>query len=133
MVTTTMRFSWQRTSSQSEIWTPPDAAWLGFVDDEEHGGCVIPIMMLYDEHDEDSGDAPRADQCKSLGFFVSGWKRRGKNGSSGRTRTKTPFRKSCAFSNLLKILGRTILRFRTIRLFHVFVGQNLVQNEYWRA
>jgi|ERR1035441_4554759 hypothetical protein len=107
MVTTTMRFSWQRTSSQSEIWTPPDAAWLGFVDDEEHGGCVIPIMMLYDEHDEDSGDAPRADQCKSLGFFVSGWKRRSKNGSSGRTRTYNPPVNSRGAYAGVKVLSRT--------------------------
>jgi uncharacterized protein len=27
--------------------------WAELVDDEEHGGCVIPMMMLYHEHDKD--------------------------------------------------------------------------------
>src|SRR5208337_1632353 len=35
-----------------------------------------------------------------------------KNGSSGRTRTPKPIRKSSPISNLLKTLSRTILRFR---------------------
>jgi uncharacterized protein len=27
--------------------------WVELVQDDEHGGCLIPIMMLYHEHDED--------------------------------------------------------------------------------
>jgi uncharacterized protein len=27
--------------------------WAGLFNDEEHGGCVIPMMALYHEHDED--------------------------------------------------------------------------------
>jgi uncharacterized protein len=27
--------------------------WAELMDDEEHGGCLIPMMMLYHEHDED--------------------------------------------------------------------------------
>jgi uncharacterized protein len=27
--------------------------WAQLVNDEKHGGCLIPIMMLYHEHDED--------------------------------------------------------------------------------
>jgi uncharacterized protein len=27
--------------------------WSELVNDEEHGGCLIPMMMLYHEHDED--------------------------------------------------------------------------------
>jgi uncharacterized protein len=27
--------------------------WADLVDDEEHGGCLIPVMMLRHEHDED--------------------------------------------------------------------------------
>jgi uncharacterized protein len=27
--------------------------WAELVDDEEHGGCVIPMMALYHEHDDD--------------------------------------------------------------------------------
>ncbi len=27
--------------------------WLELVNDEEHGGCLIPMMMLCHEHDED--------------------------------------------------------------------------------
>jgi uncharacterized protein len=27
--------------------------WAGLVNDEEHGGWLIPLMMLYHEHDED--------------------------------------------------------------------------------
>jgi hypothetical protein len=36
MATTTMRFLWQRTSSpKNEIRSPPDAAWVEPVKDEE--------------------------------------------------------------------------------------------------
>ena len=27
--------------------------WTELINDEEHGGCLIPMMMLYHEHDED--------------------------------------------------------------------------------
>ncbi len=27
--------------------------WVELVDDEQHGGCLIPMMMLHHEHDED--------------------------------------------------------------------------------
>ncbi len=27
--------------------------WAALVKDEEHGGCLIPVMMLHHEHDED--------------------------------------------------------------------------------
>ncbi len=27
--------------------------WAEFMDDEEHGGCLVPMMMLFHEHDED--------------------------------------------------------------------------------
>ena len=27
--------------------------WAELANDEEHGGCLIPMMMLYHEHDED--------------------------------------------------------------------------------
>jgi uncharacterized protein len=27
--------------------------WAQLVNDEEHGGCMIPVMMLYHEHDDD--------------------------------------------------------------------------------
>jgi uncharacterized protein len=29
------------------------AEWGELLNDEEHGGCVIPMMALYHEHDED--------------------------------------------------------------------------------
>lgn len=32
--------------------------WAELVDDEEHGGWLIPMMMLYHEHDEDSEMRP---------------------------------------------------------------------------
>jgi uncharacterized protein len=32
--------------------------WSELVDDEEHGGCLIPMMMLYHEHDEDQEMRP---------------------------------------------------------------------------
>ncbi len=28
------------------------------VNDEEHGGCLIPMMMLFHEHDEDPKTRP---------------------------------------------------------------------------
>ena len=30
-----------------------DGGWAELLNDEEHGGCVIPMMALYHEHDED--------------------------------------------------------------------------------
>lgn len=33
--------------------------WAELVNDEEHGGCVIPMMMLCHEHDEDPGMRPK--------------------------------------------------------------------------
>ena len=27
--------------------------WAELIEDEEHGGCLLPMMMLYHEHDED--------------------------------------------------------------------------------
>ena len=32
--------------------------WGELVNNEEHGGCLIPMMMLYHEHDEDPGMRP---------------------------------------------------------------------------
>ena len=29
------------------------------MDDEEHGGCLVPMMMLYHEHDEDPNMRPK--------------------------------------------------------------------------
>jgi len=29
------------------------AEWAELITDEEHGGCMVPVMMLYHEHDED--------------------------------------------------------------------------------
>jgi uncharacterized protein len=28
-------------------------SWAGLIEDEEHGGCILPMMMLCHEHDED--------------------------------------------------------------------------------
>ena len=33
--------------------------WAELVNDEEHGGCLIPMMMLYHEHDEDPKMRPK--------------------------------------------------------------------------
>jgi uncharacterized protein len=33
--------------------------WAELVNDEEHGGCMIPIMTLYHEHDEDPEMRPK--------------------------------------------------------------------------
>ena len=33
--------------------------WGELVNDEEHGGCLIPMMMLYHEHDEDPEMRPK--------------------------------------------------------------------------
>lgn len=35
------------------------AGWAELVNDEEHGGCLIPMMMLYHEHDEDPEMRPK--------------------------------------------------------------------------
>jgi uncharacterized protein len=32
--------------------------WAELVNDEEHGGCLIPMMMLYHEHDQDPETRP---------------------------------------------------------------------------
>jgi len=33
--------------------------WAALVNDEENAGCLVPVMMLYHEHDEDSGLRPK--------------------------------------------------------------------------
>ena len=33
--------------------------WAELVNDEENGGCLIPMMMLYHEHDEDPEMRPK--------------------------------------------------------------------------
>ena len=33
--------------------------WAELVDDDEHGGCLIPMMMLRHEHDEDPEMRPK--------------------------------------------------------------------------
>ena len=33
--------------------------WAELMDDEEHGGCLVPMMMLYHEHDEDPKMRPK--------------------------------------------------------------------------
>jgi uncharacterized protein len=33
--------------------------WAELVNDEQHGGCLIPMMMLYHEHDEDPEMRPK--------------------------------------------------------------------------
>ena len=33
--------------------------WAELMDDEEHGGCLVPIMMLYHEHDENPEMRPK--------------------------------------------------------------------------
>ena len=33
--------------------------WAELVNDEEHGGCLVPMMMLYHEHDEDPQMRPK--------------------------------------------------------------------------
>ena len=33
--------------------------WAELMDDEEHGGCLVPIMMLFHEHDEDPEMRPK--------------------------------------------------------------------------
>jgi uncharacterized protein len=35
-------------------------SWAGLIEDEAHGGCVIPMMMLCHEHDEDPEMRPEA-------------------------------------------------------------------------
>jgi uncharacterized protein len=32
--------------------------WAELMDDEEHGGCLVPMMMLFHEHDEDAKMRP---------------------------------------------------------------------------
>jgi len=48
--------------------------WAELMDDEEHGGCLVPMMMLFHEHDEDpemrpepisNGTARRRDRSRS--------------------------------------------------------------------
>jgi len=33
--------------------------WAELVNDEEHGGCLVPMMMLFHEHDEDPKMGPK--------------------------------------------------------------------------
>jgi uncharacterized protein len=33
--------------------------WAELMDDEEHGGCLVPVVMLFHEHDEDPKMRPK--------------------------------------------------------------------------
>jgi uncharacterized protein len=33
--------------------------WVELLADDDHGGCLIPMMMLYHEHDEDPSMRPK--------------------------------------------------------------------------
>jgi uncharacterized protein len=33
--------------------------WAELLDDDDHGGCMIPMLMLYHEHDEDPSMRPK--------------------------------------------------------------------------
>ena len=33
--------------------------WAGLVNDEKHGGCLVPMMMFFHEHDEDPKMRPK--------------------------------------------------------------------------
>lgn len=37
----------------------PDG-WAELLDDDDHGGCIIPMLMLYHEHDEDPTLRPKS-------------------------------------------------------------------------
>ena len=41
--------------------------WAELMDDEEHGGCLVPMMMLFHEHDEDPEMRPEANQPGAAG------------------------------------------------------------------
>lgn len=50
--------------------------WAELVDDEEHGGWLIPMMMLYHEHDEDSEMRPErinAREARGHNHAHGGW------------------------------------------------------------
>jgi uncharacterized protein len=40
--------------------------WAESLADDDHGGCMIPMLMLYHEHDEDPTMRPKQSQPKSL-------------------------------------------------------------------
>jgi yecA family protein len=41
--------------------------WAELVNDEDHGGCLIPMMMLYYEHDEDPEMRPEPISAETAG------------------------------------------------------------------
>lgn len=49
-------------------------AWAELFADEDHGGCVLPILMLYHEHDEDPAMRPKpisAEQREKIIQYVA--------------------------------------------------------------
>jgi uncharacterized protein len=49
--------------------------WAELMDDEEHGGCVVPMMMLYHEHDQDPKMRPKpitAEQREDVIMHMAG-------------------------------------------------------------
>ena len=49
--------------------------WAELVNDEEHGGCLIPMMMLYHEHDEDPEMRPEPISQRSAKKSSCTWRR----------------------------------------------------------
>jgi len=50
--------------------------WAELVNDEEHGGCLIPMMMLHHEHDEDPEVRPEPispEMPEEIIVHMGGW------------------------------------------------------------
>lgn len=46
--------------------------WAELVNDEKHGGCLIPVMMLCHEHDEDPAMRPKPISAEQREEVIAG-------------------------------------------------------------
>ena len=50
--------------------------WAELLADDDHGGCMIPMLMLYHEHDEDPKMRPKTispEQPEKPILHIGGW------------------------------------------------------------
>lgn len=47
-------------------------SWAELMDDEEHGGCLVPMMMLFHEHDEDPKMRPKPISAEQRDEVIAG-------------------------------------------------------------
>ena len=100
--------------------------WAELVNDEKHGGCMVPIFMLHYEHDEDpemrpSRSAQKSAKKSSCTWRLGCWGRIAISGSIGRS-VRTRNRLLLAFLIRFESQDRNLQSVFVLKTNHAFVA-----------